>query len=145
MRNLRIAAALMVLTLTLGGCASLSGTKLGDLVSAVTTTITNPVGDTDLYRAKNAYAASLELAVEYRAYCWKAPYATLMADPVAKPICEHRRAVVRAFQKAKTNAHAAIVAAQNFIVANPTLNAATAISAAWQAVTDFQAAIPVAK
>jgi hypothetical protein len=64
------------------------------------------------------------LAVEYRAYCWSKPYAVLMADPVSKPICQKRRAVVRAFQKARLNASAAIVAAQNFVASNPTLNAA---------------------
>lgn len=47
-----------------------------------------------------------------------------MADPVSKPICQKRRAVVRAFQKARLNASAAIVAAQNFVASNPTLNAA---------------------
>jgi anaerobic selenocysteine-containing dehydrogenase len=144
MRNLRIAAAMM-LVITLGGCATPLGQKLETFVSAVTTTVNNPVGETDIYRVKNAYAAALELAAEYRTYCWSKPYAVLMADPVSKPICEKRRAIVRAIQKGKGNAKAAIVTAQNFIANNPTLNAASAVSAAWQAVTDFQNAVPVAK
>ncbi len=141
MRKIYLAVAVALVALSLGGCAG-TGTKLGDLVNAATTTITNPVGTTDLYRVKNAYAAGLQVAVEYRDYCWKRPYVTLMADPAAKPVCEHRRAVVRALQKAGVNAHAAIVAAQNFIAQNPTLNAATAIAAAAQAVADFQNAVP---
>lgn len=134
----------LTLALLLGGCASLPG-PLGTLGKVLTTTVVNPVNETDLYRAQNAYAAALELAVEYRKYCWSAPYATLMADPVAQPICQRRRAVVRAFQNARRNAGAALLAAQNFIANNPTLNAATAVSAAWKAVADFQSAVPVAK
>jgi hypothetical protein len=144
MRNFKIAAVL-ALAVMLSGCATQFGQRAGAIVSAVTTTVNNPVGNTDIYRIKNAYAAALELAVQYRSYCWSAPYATLMADPVAKPVCQHRRAVVRAVQKGKANAHAAIVAAQNFVRDNPTLNAATAIGAAWTAVTDFQNAVPVAR
>lgn len=135
----RIAIALVALSLA--GCATLPG-PLGDAVRVLTTTITNPVGDTDIYRVRNAYAATLELAVEYRRYCWSQPYAVLMADPVAKPVCERRRAVVRAFQRARGNASAALAAAEIFIMENPTLSAATAVSAAWKAVADFKSAVP---
>lgn len=142
MRNLKIAVALM-LAIMLGGCATanLPG-KLGEIVKVVTTTIENPVGEVDIYRVKNAYAAGLELAAEYRRYCWSAPYATLMADPVAKPVCERRRAVVRAMQTAKGHAKAALASAETFIRDNPTLNATSAINAAWKAVKDFQSAVP---
>lgn len=134
----------VTLALTLGGCASLPG-PLGDAVKVLTTTINNPVGPVDIYRVKNTYAAALEVAAEYRRYCWSQPYAVLMTDPVAKPICQNRRQIVRAFQKADEKAFFAISAAENFVAANPTLNAASAISAAWQAVTDFQSAIPTKK
>lgn len=141
MRRIILVAAL---TLSLAGCASLPG-PLGDIVKAITTTVINPVDQTDIYRVKNAYAATLELAVEYRRYCWSAPYATLMTDPVAQPVCRQRRAVVRAFQKAQRNAGAALVIAQNFIANNPTLDAASAVRAAWQAVADFKNFVPVTK
>lgn len=134
----------VLLASSLAGCASLPG-PLGDAVRVVTTTITNPVNQTDIYRAKNTYAASLVLAAEYRRYCWSQPYAALLADPVARPLCERRRAVVRAFQNARRNAGAALAVAENFIATNPTLNAASAVSAAWKAVTDFQSAVPAAK
>lgn len=144
MRNLRIAVALM-LVITLGGCATFPPGGIGDVVRAVTTTINNPVGDTNLNQVKNGYAVALQLTIDYRKYCWQAPYVTLMADPVAGPVCKNRRAVVRAAQNAKARAKAAIVAAQNFIADNPTLNAATAIGAAMKAVTDYRNAISVAK
>lgn len=140
MRNLRIAAAIALVALSLGGCA---GTKVGDALHVVTATVANPVGTTDIYRVKNGYAAALALAVEYRRYCWSKPYAALMADPVSKPICEKRRAVVRVAQKARQNASGAIRAAETFVANNPTLNAASVVSAAWQAVTDFQNAVPL--
>lgn len=136
----RLLIIICAVTLSLGGCA---GTKVGDLLQAATTTIANPVGTTDIYRVKNAYAAALELAVEYRRYCWSKPYAALMADPVSKPVCEKRRAVVRFAQVAQRNASGAVVAAENFVANNPTLNASTVVGAAWQAVTDFQKAVPL--
>lgn len=144
MRYFRFAVALM-LVIALGGCATPFGQKAGGIISAITTTVNNPVGSVDIYRVDNAYAAALQLAADYRGYCWSKPYAALMADPVLQPICGKRRAVVRAFQKAQVNAKAAIVSAKNFVANNPTLNAASAVSAAWQAVTDFQNAVPVAK
>lgn len=134
--RLVIAAAL---ALSLAGCA---GTPAGDALRAVTATYTNPVGPVDIYRVKNTYAAALQIVVSYREYCWSKPYAALMADPVSKPICEHRRAIVRTAQSTRVKARAAITAAENFIASNPTLNAATAVAAAWQAVTDFQNSIP---
>ena len=144
MRKIIIAA---LAALTLAGCAQLQTLegKLGDAYRVLTTTVDNPLGERDIYRVENAYAAALELAVEYRRYCWSKPYAVLMVDPVARPICEKRRAVVRVFQKARRNAGAAIIAAKNFIRDNPTINAAGMVGAAWQAVTDFQKAIPTSR
>lgn len=132
----------IAIAIPLAGCAGLGETKLGLAVKAVTTTIVNPVGTTDIYRVKNAYAAALELAVEYRRYCWSKPYAVLLADPVSKPVCANRRAAVRFAQSAQRNAGGTIAAAENFVANNPTLNASTLVAAAWQAVTDFQNAIP---
>lgn len=126
-------------------CVALAGCQAGDFAkftSAVTTTIANPIGDVDIYRIDNTYAASLELFAEYRRYCWSAPYKTLMADPVASHACASRRPTVRALWSAKAKAKAAIITAKKFVANNPTLNAASAISAAWSAVTDFQNAIP---
>lgn len=139
MRRILLSA---VLALSLAGCASMPG-PLGDAVRVLTTTIENPVTGVDIYRVKNTYAAALEVAVEYRRYCWERPYAVLMVDSVARPICERRRAVVRSMQKAKDNASAAIAAAENFVVNHPTINASIAIRAAWDAVADFKNTVPV--
>lgn len=131
---------LLLLALTLAGCGA--GSKVGQLIDAATTSVTNPVDAVDIYRVKNVYAASLELTDKYRQFCWSKPYAALMADPVAKPVCQKRRSAVRAMQAAQIKARGAIDAAEAFVRNNPTLNAATAISAAWAAVTAFQNTMP---
>lgn len=129
----------LALALFVSGCA---GTKVGDFVSAVTTTITNPVSATNIYQVKNAYAAALQLAASWREYCYSKPYAVLMADAVGKTLCQNRRAIVRNIQSAQPKAAGAIRSAENFVRDNPTLNASTAIQAAWSAVTAFRNAVP---
>ena len=98
-----------------------------------------------MYRVKNVYAASLQLAVGYRAACWSKPYAVILTDPVMRPVCQNRRAVVRTTQAAKAKARIAVRAADDFMLNNPTVNAGTFVTAAWAAVTNFQAAIPSVK
>lgn len=129
----------MLIALAVGGCA---GTTVGDLFSAATSTITNPVSSVDIYRVKNVYAATLQLVVDYRKYCWSAPYVDLMSSPISRPICKDRRAVVRVAKAAQLKAGSAIRSADNFVRSNPTLNAAGVVAAAWRAVTDFQNAVP---
>ena len=136
MRRILIAPAL-ALMLVIGGCAQLS-----QILSTATTTIVNPVNSVDIYRVKNIYAASLQAAVDWRAFCWSKPYAALMADPVAKPICQHRRPWLRAIQLAKAKASVTINNAVVFVQQHPTLDATAVITAAWAAVTDFKNAIP---
>jgi hypothetical protein len=129
-----------ILALALAGCAQLS--QVSSFISTATTTITNPITPVDIYRVKNVYAATLQLAVDYRKYCWDRPYAVLIADPIAKPVCQNRRVVVRIGQAAQLKAGSAIRSADDFVTNNPTLSAATVVSAAWKAVTDFQSAVP---
>jgi len=131
------------LFLALAACTN--GPNLGALINVATTTVANPVDAVDIYRVKNVYAASLQGAVDWRSYCWSKPYAALMADPVGKIVCKGRRSTVRAIQMAQPKAASAIASAQNFVANNPTLNAASVISAAWSAVTAFQAAIPASR
>jgi hypothetical protein len=131
--------AILAVAFTLNGCA---GTPAGDALRVLTTTYNNPVGEVDVYRVQNAYAAALSLVAEYRRYCWSKPYAAIVADPIMKPVCEKRRAVVRVAQMARRNARAALDAAETFIINNPTLNAATAVRGAWDAVAQFQNSIP---
>ena len=127
--------------LALSAC---SGTlqKAGQVVDAVTQTIVNPLGDVDIYRVKNVYAAGLQLEVDYRDYCWSKPYAALMADPIARPVCRNRRPNVRAIQAGARHASNAIRVAERFIRDNPSGNAVSYVSAAWTAVQDFRATIP---
>lgn len=140
---MRKIVAVLSLALLLVGCAGTRTTiGFGDFVKAVTTTVDNPISGVDIYRVKNTYAAAGELVVEWRRYCWSAPYATLIKDPLARPVCSGRRETLRIIQSADNKAFAAIAAADRFVAENPTLNAASAISAAWQAVTTFQSAIP---
>lgn len=119
----------LFLAVTLAGCA----------------TIGNPIGPVDIWRVKNTYAAALELADEYRTYCWARPFTVLMADPIAGPLCRSRRAVVRKFQDAQFTASAAVITADRFVQDNPTISAASAIGAAWKAVSDFKSAVPAVK
>lgn len=134
----RIALAFLVAaSLTLAAC--------GPQLRALTTTIENPIGPVDIWRVKNTYGATLVLAVEYREYCWSKPFAELMADPIAAPLCRSRRKVVRTFQNARYKASGAIIAADRFVRDNPTINAASAIGAAWKAVSDFKSAVPAVR
>lgn len=132
-------APVLALTLVLGGCA---GTRVGDLISAATTTIVNPVDSIDIYRVKNAQAIALELAVAWRRNCWSKPYAELMKDPVNKALCQNRRPTLRAIQDYNAKASLAIMEAESFIRNNPTLNASVLIQAAMSAVSAYRNAIP---
>ena len=132
--------AVILLATPLAACGA--GSTIDTAFNALTTTITNPVTSVDIYRVKNTYAAADQLVVDYRKYCWSQPYAALMADPIAKPICQNRRPVVRAAQSYRAKASFAIGQADTFIRNNPTLNASTVVTAAWSAVTAYQNSIP---
>ncbi len=136
MRRILI-APFLALALVLGGCA-----QLGEILHVTTTTITNPVSAVDIYRVKTVYAATLQAAVDWRAYCWSKPYADLMNDRIGQPLCQHRRPWLRQIQLAKAKASAAILDAQAFVQNNPTLNASSVIAAAMAAVTNFKNAVP---
>jgi hypothetical protein len=128
---------LCAFAITLGGCA---GTPVGDALRVATSTVTNPVKEVNIYQVKSGYAAVLEVAASYRDYCWSKSFAALMADPIAKPICEHRRSVMRAVDKADDRAFDAITRAETFIRNNPTISAVSVVREAWAAVQDFQSA-----
>lgn len=123
---------LLVAALALGACQTTN-----PFVS-----VTNPVTSVDIWRVKNTYAATLQLAKEWRAYCYARPYSVLMADPVAKPACQKRRSTVRQIQKYQPVAGTAVRKADEFVRNNPTVNAAGALGIAWDAVTEFQKVVP---
>jgi hypothetical protein len=137
MKRLSIVFAL---ALSLGGCA---GTPVGDAIRVATSTIANPVKEVNIVQVKTGYAAVLEIAASYRDYCWSKPFAALMADPIAKPVCEHRRSIMRAVDKADDHAFDAITRAETFIRNNPTINAVSVVREAWAAVQDFQNAATI--
>lgn len=130
-----IPALLLLAAIGLGGCAN---GKLPDL----TATVTNPVTSVDIYRAKNAYAATVDLAVKWRRYCFGRPYASLMADPIAKRACTNRRATLRTIQSLDAKAFDALTTADTFVRTNPTISASTVVGLAWTAITKFQTAVP---
>lgn len=130
--------AITLLGLSLAGCAGLAEKVLNLPAGVLATSISNPIAPVNIYQAKTVYAATLELANSYRDYCYSKPFAALMANPVSKPVCKSRRAIVRAMGAADDKAIAAIKTADNFVTNNPTLDATKAIRAAIAAVTDFQ-------
>lgn len=138
----RIAIA-FVFALGLSGCAALNsaGTSILQGGTSLTASITNPATPVTLYQVKSVYATALDLANGYRTYCYAKPYATLMADQIAGPICKSRRSIVTKLQSADAKAASAISAADAFIKANPTLSAVSVIQQAYAAVTSFQGAI----
>lgn len=136
MKRLLVVLA-FVLPLAVGGCA---GTPFGDALRVATSTYTNPVGAVNIYQVKEGYAAVLEVANGYREFCYAKPYAVLMKDPIAAPVCKNRRSIVLAIQSADNKAYDAITRAEAFIKANPTINASIVVNEAWAAVKDFQSA-----
>lgn len=125
------------LAISIGAC-----THIGDVLKLATASIDNPISGVDIYRVKNTYAVALEIAADWRRYCFGSPYRALMADPVGKRLCANRRPLARQIAAADDKANAAIGAAESFVANNPTLSAVGLIGAAWDAVTAFKSSIP---
>lgn len=139
MKRIRLATALVAGSLILGGCA---GTPLGDIISLANAQIANPISATNVYQVKNGYAAALQIAADWRQYCFSMKYKVLMADPIARPVCSSRRSVVRSLKAYGPMAGQAVRDAETFVVQHPTLDASAVISVAMQAVARFRASIP---
>lgn len=136
MRSTRfLATALIVLSLgvLVGGCPATTN---------VLQSVPNPITNVDIYRVKNVYAATLELSVKWRAYCYEVSYAQILADPIRKPVCKDRRKIVRQIQRYQPLAGKAVRKADEFVRANPTVNAASIVGPAWDAVVAFQSVVP---
>lgn len=104
--------------------------------------VVNPITNVDIFRVKNTYAATLQLAKDWRTYCWSKPYSVILADPIMKPVCKDRRNTVRQIQKYQPIAGLAVRKADEFVRNNPTVSASGALGIAWDAVTDFQRVVP---
>lgn len=106
-----IAAYCLLLALGLSACA----------------TFQNPVNQSQLTTVEAAYGTALSIAVAYRDAC---------AQRIIPSSC---RPIVVQMQNFAAKAQGAIVAARTFVSNNPTLSAVTVLTAAQQAVGDFQA------
>lgn len=142
MNRLFLASA-VALSIGVSGCA---GTPPGDLLRAATRQIANPVTPTNIQQVKIAFAAGQDLVQRYQQDCFGSdlpPYpvnlAVIKADPILAVQCKHRVSRWNAMRDAEDKAYNAIVVADQFIARNPSGNAATYISAAWKAVTDYRA------
>lgn len=109
--------AITVLALSLAGCANLPNPFAS---------ITNPFSTPTLATVEAAYGTALSIAVGYHDAC---------SQRLIPPSC---RPIVQTLQTYGLKAQAAIVSARNFVKNYPTINAASAISAAQAAVSDFQ-------
>jgi hypothetical protein len=139
LHRIRLAAALVAGSFLLGGCA---GTPLWDIISLANAQIANPISAANVYQVKNGYAAALQIAADWRQYCFSMKYKVIMADPIARPICSSRRTVVRSLRTYGPVAGRAVQDAETFVAQHPTLDASTVISVAMQAVAKFRAVIP---
>lgn len=139
MHRIRLATILVAGSLALGGCQTV---PFGDIISIANAQIANPITATNVYQVKNGYAASLQIAADWRQYCFSMKYRTIMADPIAKPVCSSRRSVVRAIRTYGPVAGKAVQDAETFVAQHPTLDASAVISVAMQAVAKFRAVIP---
>lgn len=122
----------VVLALTLSACGG------GSLLPS----IQNPLTGNNAYQAHIAYTATLQLADDYRTYCYKKPYKQILLDPAMRLVCQNRRTVIRNIQKYQPPAGEAVAFAEDFVANNPTISPITAVSAAWKAVTQFQGVLP---
>lgn len=129
----RIAA--LLLALFLAGCAADAKSILTGGTS-LTAPVQNPINTNELYYAESAYAIAVRTALSYRQLrmCRSSETASITN------VCA-RRSVIVQLQAADLKARGALNAAKNFVKNNPTLDAFSAISAAKQAVADFQAAL----
>lgn len=126
MKKIRLLVLLPAL-LWLGACST---------TQQVTSLLGSPAATTAVYDAAASYAATQKLSLKYYQYCFTdRTYAQIQADPVAKGICQKRRTVWRAVQKADG------YALKTLTTANSVLNQG-AIDAAVAAVKAFTSTVP---
>lgn len=138
MRNFRIAAAIALVALSLGGCAGgdLAG-KLKAITAIATLDVKNPVSTTTIASVESAYGIALAAAVAYRENYDAGNRCTKTRLESATNLCS-RRSIVEGLRAADDKATAAIDAAKDYIARNPTLNARSLIDAAQTAVGAYR-------
>lgn len=125
MRNLFTALALAC-ALSLGGCATFEKI-IGAPSGLLTTTINNPIGRAELADVERGYQAAIGIANIYVELCRTRQISRLQCRPVVERI-----------QSYVGQAHAALVSLRGFVRNNDTINAASALAAVRQAISDFR-------
>lgn len=140
MRHLKMAAAIALVALSLGGCAGL-GDKIAAIKNIATLDIKNPIAPVDMASIESAYGIALAASVAY-ADRYRAGYrcTTTNLESVSN-LCS-RRSIVEQLWAADLKAQDAIAKAKAFIARNPTLNAGSLIDAAQTAVAAFRDIAP---
>lgn len=136
MRNLRIAAAIALVALSLGGCAGF-GDKIKALSDISALSVKNPVSAQNIASVESAYGIALAAAVAYSDRYREGHRCTTTRLESASNLCA-RRSIVIKLQAADLKAQDAIAAAKAFIERNPTVNAGSLIDAAQTAVAAFR-------
>lgn len=122
--------ATLALVCALGGCqtAGILEKITGVPAAVFTTTVNNPITKADLADVERGYQAALGVANVYVELC--------RSRQIARVSC---RPVVERIQSYVGQAHSALVGLRGFVRNNDTVNAATAIAAVRNAISDFQA------
>jgi hypothetical protein len=117
---MRKALAVGMVAASLSGCA----------------TFNNPITLNELGGLESAYGIALTAAVGYRRLYAVSPCHTGSISTLQNPCAQ--RSIVLALQKADRTAQQAIIAANTFVIKNPTLDASLVIATAQQALIGFQ-------
>ena len=111
---------MLVVAVSVAGCASYR----------------NPISTTTLYDIEGGYYTAQQVALIYmRLPLCPTGTSSTLAAPCGK------RSIKLTIQATARKAQAAVITLRAFVKNNPTLNSATQIAAALQALTDFQVAI----
>ena len=137
MLKFRIAAAMALAALALGGCANW-GAKVSAISSIVALDIKNPVSTGNIAAVESAYGIALVAANAYADRYRNGFRCTTTSLESVSNLCA-RRSIVEKLQAADRTAQIAIAKAKAFIARNPTLNAGSLVDAAQSAVAAFAA------
>lgn len=142
-RKIMLAAA-VASAFALSGCITADPNQKSVLQggTSITAKIANPVTSQNPYQARLSLNLGLKAANRWASYCWRRPYEQIMADPIAKPICQNRGTVRASLFAAGEKADRLIKKATDFVRANPQVSAVGLVDDAWAAVNGFRSQIP---
>ena len=122
----------MRIAIVFAAALSLSGCALFQSMS-------NPINTTTLYDLEAGYYTAQQIALAYKAL----PLCQTGTQPSVSNICA-KRSVIVVIQANARKAQAALAALRDFVKNNPTLNAASLISATQLAIAGFESAVNTA-